>query len=174
MAQANSERTELHEALIRRGHELTGLSAAAISSSVDLQLADGRSNLMQAMTVNDAQAAGASAALAQIRGDLARAQSQSPDLIARASQLADLQRDHRIAEAVFSSALARLDTNKQDPFASYPLVQTLAAPSLPKAPSSPSLVIALAGAIAATLLTVLAFGMLWLRQPILDKLLRKD
>ena len=174
MAQANSERSELRDALIRRGRELTGLGAAAITSSVDLQLADGRSNLMQAMTVNDAQAAGAGAALAQIRSDLARAQSQSPQLIARASQLADLQRDHSIAEAVFSSALARLDTNKQDPFASYPLVQTLAAPSLPKAPSSPSLVIALAGAVAATLLTVLAFGMLWLRQPILDKLLRKD
>ena len=173
MAQADSERTELRAALVRRGRELTGLSEAAILSQVDMQLADGRSNLMQAMSLNDAQAAGAGAALASIRGDLAQAQAQSPELIAQASELADLLRDHRVAEAVFSSALARLDTNKLDPFASYPLVQTLAAPSLPTGPTSPSLVIALAGAIAATLLTLVSFGLLWLRQPILDKLLRK-
>lgn len=174
MAQVDSERSELRAALLKRGRELTGLAEAAIISQVDMQLADGRSNLMQAMSLNDAQAVGAHAALASIRGDLARAQAQSPKLIAQASELADLQRDHRVAEAVFSSALARLDTNKLDPFASYPLVQTLAAPSLPNAPSSPSLVIALAGAIAATLLTVVSFGLLWVRQPILDKLLRKD
>lgn len=174
MAQANSERAELRAALVRRGRELTGLSEAAILSHVDMQLADGRSNLMQSMILNDAQAAGARASLATIRDDLAQARTQSPDLIAQASELADLQRDHRVAEAVFSSALARLDTNKLDPFASYPLVQTLAAPSLPRGPSSPSLVIALAGAIAASLLTFISFGLLWLRQPLLDKLLRKD
>lgn len=173
LAKANSERDELRSALVRRGRQLTGLSDAAIMSGVDLQLADGRSNLMQSMTLQDAQAAGASAALVEIRGDLARAQAQSPKLIAQASELADLQRDHRVAEAVFSSALARIDTNKQDPFASYPLVQTLAAPSLPKAPSSPSLVIALAGALAATMLALLAFALLWLRQPILEPILRK-
>lgn len=174
MAQAESERSELRAALLARGRELTGLGDAAIISQIDLQLADGRSSLMQAMSLSDAQAAGTRAALASIRGDLARAQAESPKLIALASELADLHRDHRIAEAVFSSALARLDTNKLDPFASYPLVQTLAAPSLPKAPASPSLVIALAGAIAATLLTLVSFGLLWIRQPILGKLLRKD
>ncbi|MDZ3830815.1 MAG: hypothetical protein U0S50_03225 [Sphingopyxis sp.] len=173
MAQAEAERTELRAALVRRGRELTGLGEKAILSRVDIQLADGRSNLMQAMSVQDAEAAGTDRALAEIRGDLARAQAQSPRLIEEASELADLQRDHRVAEAVFSSALARVDTNKQDPFASYPLVQTLAAPSLPKAPSSPSLTIAILGAIAASILTLLAFGLLWLRQPILDKLLPK-
>ncbi|MCX7282741.1 MAG: hypothetical protein NTX28_01630 [Novosphingobium sp.] len=173
MAKANGEREALRTAMVQRGQRLTGLSEAAIMAGVDLQVADGRTNLMQAMTINDAQAAGAGAALAEIRGDLARAQAQSPALIGQASELADLQRDHRVAEAVFSSALARIDTNKLDPFASYPLVQTLAAPSLPKGPSSPSLVIALAGALAASMLTVLAFALAWLRQPLLDRILRK-
>jgi uncharacterized protein involved in exopolysaccharide biosynthesis len=151
---------------------VSGLPEAVILSGADLQLSDGRTNLMQAMTVNDAQAAGAGASLAEIRADLTHAQAKSPELIAQASELADLQRDHRIAEAVFSSALARIDTNKLDPFASYPLVQTLAAPSLPRGPSSPSKAIALAGAFGATLLTLLAFGLLWLRQPILNRILR--
>lgn len=174
ITQLASERATLRAALAERGREITGLTEAEIVSQIDLQLFDGRTNLMQAMTVNDAQAAGAQATLSEIRGDLAAAQAQSPELIAQASELADLQRDHRIAEAVFSSALARIDTNKQDPFASYPLVQTLAAPSLPRAPASPSLLIALVGALAATFLTFLAFGLLWLRQPILNRILQKD
>ncbi len=174
MAQAASERQELRNALVKRGRALTGLSTQAILNSVDMQLADGRSNLMQAMTIGEAQAAGTGAALAEIRRDLAREKSRSPQLISQASELADLQRDHRIAEAVFSSALARVDTNKQDPYASYPLVQTLAEPSLPRSPSSPSLIIALAGAVASSILILVAFLLLWLRQPILNRVLRKD
>ena len=74
---------------------------------------------------------------------------------------------------MFSSALARLDTNKADPFASYPLVQTFEAPSLPDRPSSPSLLIALAGAITASLIVLVGFALAWLRQPILATLLPK-
>jgi uncharacterized protein involved in exopolysaccharide biosynthesis len=171
-ARAVSEQDELRAALVKRGRQLTGLGESAIMATIDQQLGDGRSGLMQVMLGRAADAAGASAALAEIRADLARAQAQSPALIAQASELADLQRDHRVAEAVFSSALARIDTNKQDPFASYPLVQTLAAPSLPRAAASPSLLIGLAGAVAASLLTLFGFGLLWLRQPILDRMLR--
>jgi len=174
MAQAESERSQLRAAVLRRGRELTGLSAEAILNAVDLQVADGRSNLMQALEVGDAQAAGTSAALAEIRRDLAKEQSRSPERIAQVSELADLLRNHRVAEAVFSSALARLDTNKLDPYASYPLVQTLAAPSLPRSPASPSKIIALAGAMATSLLILVACLMLWLRQPILNRILRKD
>lgn len=174
MAQASSEQEQLRSALVKRGQALTGLPAQAILNSVDMQLADGRSNLMQAMVVGDAQAAGTSAALAEIQRDLTREKSRSPKLISQASELADLQRDHRVAEAVFSSALARVDTNKQDRYASYPLVQTLADPSLPRRPSSPSLIIALAGATASSILILVAFLLLWLRQPILNRVLQKD
>ena len=80
-------------------------------------------------------------------------------------------RDLRVAEAVFSSALARLDTNKSDPFASYPLVQTLEAPSLPRSRSAPSPLLAFAGAIGASLFTFFGFLLIWLRQPIIRKLL---
>ncbi|WP_353228035.1 hypothetical protein [Novosphingobium sp.] len=171
-AQADAESAELRAALVHRGQELTGLSEAALLRHTDLQLGDGRSALMQAMSASDAQAAGTRSALNELHGDLARARAEAPQLILQAQQLADLQRDQRVTEAVFSSALARLDTNKQDPFASYPLVQVLAAPSLPKSPSSPSTGIALAGALAATMMTLFAFGLLWLRQPILRRMLK--
>ena len=72
---------------------------------------------------------------------------------------------------MFSSALARLDTNKSDPFASYPLVQTLEAPSLPRGKAAPSPLIVILGALAASIVLIIGFLLLWLRQPIIRKLL---
>ena len=45
-----------------------------------------------------------------------------------AAKLADLQRAHQIAEAIFSSALAKLDTSRLDIYATYPLTQLLTRP----------------------------------------------
>ncbi len=53
-------------------------------------------------------------------------------LTLNAARMEDLKKDHLVAEAVFSSALARVDTNKADLFASYPIAQVLAPPDLPK------------------------------------------
>ncbi len=43
-------------------------------------------------------------------------------------KLAELTRDHQIAEAIFSSALTKLDSNRFDIYASYPLTQLLSLP----------------------------------------------
>lgn len=45
-----------------------------------------------------------------------------------AAKLADLKRDHQIAEAIFSSALTKLDSNRLDIYATYPLTQLLTKP----------------------------------------------
>jgi len=45
-----------------------------------------------------------------------------------AAHLNDLKRSHQIAEAIFSSALAKLDTNRLDIYATYPLTQLLTEP----------------------------------------------
>ncbi|MEM7018790.1 MAG: hypothetical protein AAF512_15795, partial [Pseudomonadota bacterium] len=55
--------------------------------------------------------------------------SQETEAVAK---LDDLQRNHQIAEAVFTSAIARIDTGKSDLYASYPLLQMLEEPSLPE------------------------------------------
>ncbi len=172
--QAESERDALRTALARRGHALTGLSEAALMRQIDLSVSDGRSGLLAGMITSDVHRSGAGAALAEIRGDLAQQQARASGLVTHASVLADLTRDHRIAEAVFSSALARLDTNKQDPYASYPLVQTLEAPSIPRAPSSPVKLIVVGAALAATFLMLTGCALLWLRQPIIRKIFPKS
>jgi uncharacterized protein involved in exopolysaccharide biosynthesis len=174
MAQANSERMVVRGAMVDRARELTGLSEKAIMREVDISLSDGRSNLIENMVVSGVDRNGTAAALGEIRHDLAREKGRAAGLVTQASILADLTRDHRIAEAVFSSALARLDTNKQDPFASYPLVQTLEAPSIPRKASSPSALIAMIAAFAASLFLVIGFGLIWLRQSIIRKIFPND
>lgn len=161
----------VRHALVARGRALTGLDSHTLLTFADLSVSDGRERLFEALVTRLGDAAGAVAATAAIRAQIGRQNTETAALAGTAAQLADLVRDQRVAEAVFSSALARLDTNKADPFASYPLVQTLEAPSLPDAPSSPSLVLALAGAVGASLFLIAGFLLLWLRQPIIQHLL---
>ena len=173
MAQATGERDSLRLALSERGRDLTGMNPDTLLQMVDLSVSDGRSNLFEGLIASDSERAGARAGLSEIRGDLAQQQGQSGRWVQQASVLADLTRDHRVAEAVFSTALARIDTNKQDPFASYPLVQSLEEPSLPRSPSGPSFVLGFCAAIAASFLLLIGFMLTWFRQPILGKLLPK-
>jgi uncharacterized protein involved in exopolysaccharide biosynthesis len=165
------ERDALRDALARRGATVSGAREANVLSFADLAVSDTRERLFAALTERDAGGAGHSAALAELRSQIAAQSGDAQRQVEEAARLADLMRDLRVAEAVFSSALARLDTNKSDPFASYPLVQILEAPSLPRTKSAPSSLLAIAGGLSATLFTLFGFLLLWLRQPIIRKLL---
>ena len=89
-----------------------------------------------------------------------------------ASHLDDLKRDVQVAEAVFSSALARIGTTKSDIFASYPMVQTLEAPEVPDRPSSPSPLLAVGGGMMASLAFTFSLVLIWLRTALLRRLLK--
>ena len=167
----DAERRELRDALGRHGARLTGADASSVLAFSDLAVSDTRERLFETLTNRDSIHAGNEAALAELRRQIAQETRRAGEHVAQASQLAELVRDVRVAEAVFSSALARLDTNKSDPFASYPLVQTLEAPSLPRSRSAPTPIIAIAGAMGASIFVLFGFLLLWLRQPIIRKLL---
>lgn len=89
-----------------------------------------------------------------------------------ASNLEDLKRKHQVATAVFTTALAKLDIGKSDRFASYPMVQLLAAPLLPEKPDRMGMVLALMGGVAGSLLSLLGLILLWIRKPYLRKILK--
>ena len=171
MEELTAERSALRSALGARGGKVAGTSEAAVLSFADLAVTDTRERLFATLTERDAGRSGHQAALGELRRQIADQSRDAGQLVGQASRLADLMRDLRVAEAVFSSALARLDTNKSDPFASYPLVQTLEAPSLPRSRSAPSPLLAFAGAIGASLFTLFGFLLIWLRQPIIRKFL---
>lgn len=166
-----AERASLRSGLAERGGALTGLAGETVIELADLSVSTTRENLFASLSERDSDRAGHGAALAELRRQIAAQSADTDEQVAQAAELADLLRDLRVAEAVFSSALARLDTNKSDPFASYPLVQTLEAPSLPRAQSAPSPLLVMAGAMGATLFILIGFMLLWLRQPIIRKLL---
>ncbi|UOR15124.1 GumC family protein [Qipengyuania aquimaris] len=171
MEELSVERDALRLALGARGSSVAGASEVQVLKFADLAVSDTRERLFATLTERDAGRSGHQAALAELRRQISEQNSDADELVEQASRLADLMRDLRVAEAVFSSALARLDTNKSDPFASYPLVQTLESPSLPRSRSAPSPILALVGAIAASILTLFGFLLVWLRQPIIRKLL---
>jgi len=128
-----------------------------------------RSELFRKLLELDSQASGAKRNLIALREALIRQQGQLERRSASAARLADLERNHKIAEAVFSSALARVDSGREDLFGSYPLVQVMSQPTLPDKPTSPKPLIAVAGGTVATLLIVLMIWLAWIRQPFLKR-----
>lgn len=82
------------------------------------------------------------------------------------STLESLIRDLQIAEAVFAATLAKIDLGKVDPFASYPIMQLVEKPGLPKKPSSPKKGLVLAGSFMGSLLMTLGLTLIWYRQPL--------
>ncbi|NQZ47672.1 MAG: hypothetical protein HRT63_09140 [Erythrobacter sp.] len=165
-----AEKASLRADLARRGVELTDLNESAILAFAELSVTAARENLFSSLSQRDSDASGNGSALVELRRQIAQQSADTDEQVAQAARLADLLRDLRVAEAVFSSALAQLDTNKSDPFASYPLVQTLEAPSLPSSTAGPSALLVILAALMASIFVAIGFLLLWLRQPIIRKL----
>ena len=90
------------------------------------------------------------------------------------AELDRLQREFDMAEAVFTSAAAKLEANKSDVFASYPVIQMLATPSLNLLPVSPNVMIGIAGGIAGIMFVSFGLIVIWQRTALLNYLLKKS
>ena len=119
--------------------------------------------LLRSLVASEIQIVGRKREIAALIVETRVLEKKIKGMSADVARLEDLKKDHLVAEAVFTSALARLDTNKTDIYASYPMVQTLAPPDSPEKPSSPRLAFAIIGALLASLLSIIAWGMAWLR-----------
>ena len=85
-----------------------------------------------------------------------------------------LQREYDLAEAVFTSAAARLEASKSDVFASYPIVQLLTAPNEPVQQKSPSMKIAVLGLLAGFIFVTICLLLVWQRSYLVRRLLAQD
>ncbi len=122
-----------------------------------------RAELLRQLVSGNAAVSGKREELKTLEFEFNRLDEEVKRMSTAAARLEDLKKDHLVAEAVFTSALARLDTNKTDIYASYPMVQTLAAPDLPTSKSSPYTLIAFAAGVLGSMLSMAAWGMAWLR-----------
>lgn len=124
-------------ALLARSNSIAGPHAASVFSSLDLEMNPKRAQMFADLIEASAKEQGITAQIA----DLHRSELHLNDqlkIYARESAVLDrLQREFDLAEAVFTSAAARLEAGKADVFASYPVLQLLTKPSLPTEIHSP-------------------------------------
>jgi len=81
-----------------------------------------------------------------------------------AGELEALKKEHLVAEAVYTSAAARLDIGRTDVFDSYPMVQVLSQPSRPENRSQPRLLYAFAAGYLGSFLILMAWGAVWVHK----------
>jgi uncharacterized protein involved in exopolysaccharide biosynthesis len=158
--------------MLARASKITGLSSKKLAGKIDLSSAGQRSGLMSQLVTLSTEQQGLEGQLKVMKSDLATSRAKIATLVKVAADLDRLTSEHKVAEAVFASALARVSTSKTDIFASYPMVQVSEAAIMPQKPSSPNKKIAFGAAAGSTFLLFFSLLLAWVRRPVIDKLLK--
>jgi uncharacterized protein involved in exopolysaccharide biosynthesis len=122
-----------------------------------------QSELLKAIVANESALAGSEKELESLKNELTFLEFKVAQLGKSAAKLEALQKEHLVAEAVFTSATARLDLSRTDLFSSYPMVQVLETPGLPANRSQPRLRYAIAAGVLGSFFILLAWGAIWVR-----------
>lgn len=160
--------------LARRVIQLIGKQEASTLTRLMLSSNTTRGELFEKLIFLDTEKQGVSGKIAMLEQQLAELVLRLNRDTKSAATLDDLTRDHQIAEAVFTSVLARIDTGRTDVYASYPLVQILTPPSLPTKPTTPNPLFVFLGAGLATSFSLFGMLILWTRKPWLRKILLSE
>jgi len=156
--------------MIERGTLVTGFSPTVLEKDIDSIRSGERVVLMSRLVSLVADHDGLAAKIETLKTQLADGEERVFEYVNVASELDSLQRDYKVAEAVFASALARNDTTKSDVFASYPMVQVAEPASMPWSPSSPKRIIAIAAGVAGTMMLIFGLTLGWIRRPLINRL----
>ena len=162
------------QSLQLRSQELTGIYTQDLFNLLSLDNNPKRAQLFADLIEAFAKKEGHIGMLNELEQSSTRLSDQLKVYSREVAELDRLQREFDLAEAVFTSAAARLEANKADVFASYPVVQMLTSPSLPLLKSSPNPLIAIAAAIAGSLFLTFGLLVLWQRDNIAKLLLKKS
>ena len=172
---AESRRVEVAKAsLDTRGAELSGVEAANMINTLNLDSNPKRAQLFSDLIAAFARQQGKSAELLDLKRSHLHLSDQLKVYAREAAELDRLQKEFDLAEAVYTSAAARLEANKADVFASYPVIQMLTTPSLPLIKSNPNPLIAVAAAVAGCLFITFGLIVLWQRKALIQFLLKKN
>lgn len=169
---ATEEAAGLNAGLRNRGRGLLGIEGFAAVDQIYYTSTGERSALIAKLVDAAVKLAGANRRRDAMLQQLADTQDRVERLAVPATELDALLRDHQIAETVFASALARIDTNRTDIFASYPLTQTVETPGLPTSPATPSKKFIVLGTLAGIVFYSIGLALLWIRLPIIRALLK--
>ncbi len=157
-AQSDQARSELSQLLTQRiGKSSLPALGPELSAESD------RSTILADLVRVNAETLGLRAQYAALNARYLAERARLERIAPLAASLEDRNRDFRVSEAVFASAIARGQSSKVDVYGSYPLVQVLEKPSLPLHSSSPRRKIAFAGGGLATLCVFFAGLLGWMR-----------
>jgi uncharacterized protein involved in exopolysaccharide biosynthesis len=158
-------------ALLSRSRALLGQSLS--TSDLDrLSLRNGagpggsgaREDLFKQVVTTQVEQQGLTKQVQELDNQINQFEDRLSGLAQKQTTLAELERDVKISEAVFSSTLAKLDINRVDPLSAYPRFQTFTEPSIPESPSSPNTLLVLIGASLGSILVTAGLLLLWLRE----------
>lgn len=157
-----------------RSQQMYGVNSSEVFNSLNLDLNPKRSQLFADLIESYAQQKGQESMLE----DLTRSSEHLSDQLKIYSreivELERLQREFNMAEAIFTSAAARLEASKSDTFASYPVLQMLTTPSYPSQQSSPKNIIAFAGGFAGFFMVTVGLIILSQRKKLINLLLKTE
>lgn len=162
------------ESLQSRSAELTGVQSANVFHAMNLDSNPKRAELFAQLIDAYARKEGQTSLLHELERSSAHLSDQLKVYSREVAELDRLQREFDLAEAVFTSAAARLEANKADVFASYPVVQMLTTPSLPILQTSPNALIAVVAGLAGVFFLTFGLVIIWQRSSIVNFLLKKD
>ena len=122
--------------------------------------------ILRGIVKASAELSGMTQKVASLTADVTQMEGRLKRQARSAALLADLERDHSIAEAVFSSALGRISTEKFDVLSAYPLFQVFSPPTADESPDKRPVLIALVGATGISICVLMGLVVLWLRRPL--------
>jgi uncharacterized protein involved in exopolysaccharide biosynthesis len=122
-----------------------------------------RSDLYATLVRNDALLEGRRREFASLTTERNRLEADVLRLSPIAARLEELKKEQLVADAVLSSAMARLDSSKSDIYGSYPIVQVVAPPELIETAAQPRPLYAALGGISGSFFACLAWMLAWLQ-----------
>ena len=162
----------INAGLFERGELLLGFERFVRLDRIYYTSSKERSVLIAALVEASVKLSGVQERRRSMADQLENTLRRVDDLAIPATELDALLRDHQVAETVFASALARIDTSRTDIFASYPLTQIVELPGLPETAATPSKKFIALGTFAGLLFYSIGLALLWLRLPIIRALLK--
>lgn len=160
--------------MVERGMLLTGVDALNEFRSLNLENNPKRAELFADLIEANAKREGVEALLEELDFTITTLNEQLKLFAREVSELDRLEREFDMAEAIYTSAAARLEANKSDVFASYPVVQLLTTPSTPIKQTSPNPVIAIAAGLAGLFFITFGLIVIWQRNNIINLLLKRN
>lgn len=160
------------ESLKQRSYSIIGEWVADGLQTTDLDASPNRAELFGELVNQYAKLKGTQSEINQLDRSLQKMDDRLKVYSREVAELEHLEREHALAEAVYTSAAAKLEASKSDIFASYPAVQLLSVPSLPLKPKNPNPIIA--AAIGGLGFIFISFGliMLWHRSRLMALVLK--